>query len=93
TTFQTFLKVNPYFMQVCSTFSFVTVKDELGEQTGKVAEQLAMVNGYFEKDVRRTTKKVLTMLEPLILVVFGGISAVILLSTFPPMYMAMGQMK
>ena len=28
TTFRAFLKVNPYFMQVCRTFSFVTVKDE-----------------------------------------------------------------
>jgi len=72
---------------------FMITMVALGEQTGRVAEQLALVNGYFEKDVRRTTKKVLTMLEPLILVVFGGISAVILLSTFFPMYNAMGTMK
>jgi type IV pilus assembly protein PilC len=65
----------------------------LGEQTGKVAEQLALVNGYFEKDVQRTIKKVLTMMEPIILVVFGGISAIILLSTFFPLYNSMGQMK
>ncbi|KPL00531.1 MAG: hypothetical protein AMJ91_04250 [candidate division Zixibacteria bacterium SM23_73_3] len=65
----------------------------LGEQTGKVAEQLVLINGYFEKDVQRTTKKVLTVMEPLILVVFGGISAVILLSTFFPLYNSMGQIK
>ena len=65
----------------------------LGEQTGKVPEQLAMVNGYFEKDIKRTTKRVLTLLEPIILITFGGISAVILLSTFFPMYNAMGQVK
>jgi type IV pilus assembly protein PilC len=72
---------------------FMITMIALGEHTGKVAEQLALVNGYFEKDVRRTTKKVLTMLEPLILVVFGGISAVILLSTFFPLYNSMGQIK
>lgn len=72
---------------------FMITMVALGEQTGKVAEQLALVNGYFEKDVRRTTKRVLTVLEPIILVVFGGISAVILLSTFFPMYNAMGTMK
>jgi type IV pilus assembly protein PilC len=72
---------------------FMITMIALGEQTGRVAEQLALVNGYFEKDVKRTTKKVLTMLEPIILVVFGGISAVILLSTFFPMYNAMGTMK
>ena len=72
---------------------FMITMVALGEQTGRVAEQLALVNGYFEKDVRRTTKKVLTMLEPLILVVFGGISAVILLSTFFPLYNSMGQIK
>ena len=65
----------------------------LGEKTGKVAEQLALINAYFEKDVQRTIKKVLTMMEPIILVVFGGISAIILLSTFFPLYNSMGQMK
>lgn len=72
---------------------FMVTMIGLGEQTGKVAEQLAMVNAYFEKDIRRTTKKVLTLLEPIILITFGGISAVILLSTFFPMYSAMGQIK
>jgi type IV pilus assembly protein PilC len=65
----------------------------LGEQTGKVPEQLAKVNEYFEKDVRRTTKQVMTVLEPMILITFGGISALILVSTFMPMYSAIGQMQ
>jgi len=72
---------------------FMVTMIGLGEKTGKVAEQLALINAYFEKDVQRTTKKVLTIMEPLILVVFGGISAVILLSTFFPMYSAMGTVK
>jgi type IV pilus assembly protein PilC len=72
---------------------FMVVMIALGEQTGRVAEQLALVTAYFEKDVRRTTKRVLTLLEPLILVTFGGISAVILLSTFFPLYGAMGAVK
>ncbi|UCB52812.1 MAG: type II secretion system F family protein [Candidatus Zixiibacteriota bacterium] len=65
----------------------------LGEQTGKVAEQLSLINAYFEKDVQRTIKKVLTIMEPLILVVFGGASALILLSTFFPLYNSMGAIK
>jgi type IV pilus assembly protein PilC len=65
----------------------------LGEQTGKVAEQLSLINGYFEKDVERTIKKVLTIMEPLILVTFGGISAIILLSTFFPLYSSMSSVK
>jgi len=73
--------------------SFMVTMIGLGEETGKVPEQLAMVNAYFEKDIRRTTKRVLTLLEPIILITFGGISAVILLSTFFPMYNAMGQVK
>ncbi len=72
---------------------FMVTMIGLGEQTGKVPEQLARINGFFEKDVRRTTKQVLTILEPLILIVFGGISAVILMSTFIPMYSALGQVK
>ncbi len=72
---------------------FMITMIALGEQTGRVAEQLGLINGYFEKDVKRTTKKVLTLLEPMILVTFGGISAVILLSTFFPLYNAMGHVK
>lgn len=72
---------------------FMVTMIGLGEQTGKVPEQLVRINGFFEKDVRRTTKAVLTILEPLILIVFGGISAVILMSTFIPMYSALGQVK
>lgn len=72
---------------------FMVTMIGLGEETGKVPEQLAMINAYFEKDIKRTTKKVLTLLEPIILITFGGISAVILMSTFFPMYNAMGQVK
>ena len=72
---------------------FMVVMIALGEQTGRVAEQLVLIQTYFEKDVRRTTKKVLTVLEPLILITFGGISAVILLSTFIPLYGSMGAIK
>jgi type IV pilus assembly protein PilC len=72
---------------------FMITMIALGEQTGRVAEQLVMINAYFEKDVQRTIKKVLTIMEPLILVTFGGISAVILLSTFFPLYGAMGHVK
>ncbi|MGB8657571.1 MAG: type II secretion system F family protein [Candidatus Zixiibacteriota bacterium] len=72
---------------------FMVTMVALGEQTGRVAEQLALVNGYFEKDVRRTTKKVLTLLEPIILVTFGGLSAVMVLSTFFPLYNSMGSIK
>ncbi|DAC71723.1 MAG TPA: hypothetical protein DEO84_01320 [candidate division Zixibacteria bacterium] len=72
---------------------FMVVMIALGEQTGGVAGQLVLITKFFEKDVERTTKKILTILEPLILVTFGGISAVILLSTFFPLYNSMGQIK
>ncbi len=72
---------------------FMVTMIGLGEQTGRVAEQLVLINKYFEKDVERTIKKVLTIMEPLILVVFGGISAIILLSTFFPLYNSMGAVK
>jgi type IV pilus assembly protein PilC len=65
----------------------------LGEENGTVDQQLLKVNEYFEKDVERATKRVLTMLEPLILIGFGGFAALILLSTFMPLYKAIGTIK
>jgi type II secretory pathway component PulF len=38
------------------------------------------VNEYFEKDIERLTKRILTLLEPLILIGFGGFAALIFLS-------------
>lgn len=65
----------------------------LGEENGTVDQQLLRVHEYFEKDIERTTKRVLTLLEPLILVGFGGFAALILLSTFMPLYKAIGTIK
>jgi type II secretory pathway component PulF len=51
------------------------------------------VNEYFEKDIERATKRVLSLLEPLILIGFGAFAALILLSTFMPLYKAMGSIQ
>lgn len=65
----------------------------LGEENGMVDKQLLKVNEYFEKDIQRATKRVLSLLEPLILIGFGAFAALILLSTFMPLYKAMGQIN
>jgi type IV pilus assembly protein PilC len=65
----------------------------LGEENGMVDKQLLKVNEYFEKDIQRATKRVLSLLEPLILIGFGAFAALILLSTFMPLYKAMGSIQ
>ena len=65
----------------------------LGEENGMVDKQLLKVNEYFEKDIERLTKRILTLLEPLILIGFGGFAALILLSTFMPPYQSFGTIK
>ena len=65
----------------------------LGEENGMVDKMLLKVNEYFEKDIERLTKRILTLLEPLILIGFGGFAALILLSTFMPLYQSFGSIK
>ena len=65
----------------------------LGEENGMVDKMLLKVNEYFEKDIERLTKRILTLLEPLILIGVGGFAALILLSTFMPLYQSFGSIK
>lgn len=72
---------------------FVISMIAVGEKSGTVTEQLEKVNEYYEREVERALKRGLSMLEPIILVLFGAFAAVVILGTFLPMYQAMSLAK
>lgn len=56
----------------------------IGEETGNVEEMLGKIADYYEEEVENATAALTSMLEPLIIIVLGGLVMFILLSIYLP---------
>jgi type IV pilus assembly protein PilC len=63
---------------------------EVGENTGNLDSMLGKVAKIFEMEVESAIKQMTTLIEPLILVVLGGLIAVVLVAIYLPIFMAAG---
>jgi len=72
---------------------FVISMIAVGEKSGMVTEQLDKVAEYYEREVDRGLKRLLSLVEPILLIIFGAMAAVVILSTFMPMYQSMSLAK
>ena len=52
----------------------------VGEETGKLEIMLAEVAGYYDQEVKRTTKKLTSLLEPVLILGMGLIIGVVVVS-------------
>jgi type IV pilus assembly protein PilC len=68
----------------------VTQMIRVGEQTGQIDQMLARVSEVFEDEVDALVMGMTKMIEPLIIVVLGGIIATILVAMYLPMFMSAG---
>lgn len=68
----------------------VTQMIRVGEQTGQIDQMLARVAEVFEDEVDTLIGGMTKMIEPLIIVVLGGIVATILVAMYLPMFMSAG---
>lgn len=66
----------------------VTQMIRVGEQTGQIDQMLARVAEVFEDEVDQLVSSMTKMIEPLIIVVLGGIIATILVAMYLPMFMS-----
>ncbi|MEM9923840.1 MAG: type II secretion system F family protein [Cyanobacteria bacterium P01_D01_bin.50] len=58
----------------------------IGEETGELDGMLMKVADFYEDEVEQAVKAMTSVLEPLMIVVIGGMVAVILLSMYLPMF-------
>ena len=58
----------------------------IGEETGELDKMLMKVGAFYETEVEEAVKGLTSMMEPLMIVVIGGIVASILLSMYLPMF-------
>lgn len=68
----------------------VTQMIRVGEQTGQVDQMLDKVATVFEDEVNELVTGMTKMIEPIIIVVLGGIIAGILVAMYLPMFMSAG---
>jgi type IV pilus assembly protein PilC len=65
----------------------------IGEKTGKLDSAFQRVSNMFDREVPETLKKVLSYLEPLIIVILGIVVLGVLLSVFLPIYKIVGGIR
>ena len=65
----------------------------LGEKTGNLESALLRVTEIFDREVPETIKKVFTYVEPLTILLMGGVVLLMLLSIFLPIYKVVGHIK
>lgn len=63
---------------------------KVGEQTGNIDDMLEKVANVFEEEVNYLVSNMTKMIEPIIIVVLGGLIAAILVAMYLPMFMSAG---
>ncbi len=63
---------------------------QVGEETGKTSEILTKLADFLEEEVTNTTQNLSSIIEPILLLLIGGIIAVFAISMIKPIYSMMG---
>ena len=66
---------------------------EVGEATGSLDQMLGNVSEFFDDEVETRMQRLLSLIEPIMLIVIGGIVALLLASVYLPVFSALGQIK
>jgi type IV pilus assembly protein PilC len=59
---------------------------KVGESTGALEEMLTNVADFYDEEIEESLSRLITLIEPLILVVMGGIVSTLLLSIYLPLF-------
>jgi type IV pilus assembly protein PilC len=66
---------------------------KVGETSGALEEMLTAVSDFYDEEIDVILARVITMVEPAILVMMGGVIITILLSVYLPIFKIMSQIK
>jgi type II secretory pathway component PulF len=65
----------------------------VGEKSGNLEDNLAYLGDYFEDEVDTMTKNLATSLEPILLILIGGVVAFVAISIISPIYQVTGSIR
>ena len=66
---------------------------KVGEQSGALEEMLSSVSEFYDEEIDTLLARVISFVEPVILVIMGGVIMTILLSVYLPIFRLMSQVK
>ena len=66
---------------------------KVGETTGSLDEMLSSVSDFLDEQVETRMQRLLSLVEPLMLVFMGAIIAILLVSIYLPMFSMLGSSK
>lgn len=66
---------------------------KVGEATGSLDEMLSSVADFLDEQIETRMQRILSLIEPMMLIVMGIMIAIILISIYLPMFSVMGQSK
>ncbi|HMA29492.1 MAG TPA: type II secretion system F family protein [Thermoanaerobaculia bacterium] len=66
---------------------------KVGEATGALEEMLTNVSDFYDEAIEARLQRIVTLIEPIILVVMGGVIAMILLSIYLPMFTILSNIR
>ncbi|MBM4145126.1 MAG: type II secretion system F family protein [Nitrospira sp.] len=66
---------------------------EIGEQTGTLDNTILRISDVYDREIPETMKKIFTIVEPLIIVLLGGLVLLTVASFFLPLYKIIGGIR
>ena len=66
---------------------------KVGEATGALEEMLANVSDFYDEAIEARLQTIINLIEPVILIVMGGVIATILLSVYLPMFTILSSIR
>jgi type IV pilus assembly protein PilC len=81
-------------LESTSIFTNLTIEMiKVGETSGALEEMLTAVSDFYDEEIDVLLARVITLVEPAILVIMGGVIVTILLSVYLPIFKIMSQIK
>ena len=81
-------------LEATGIFTDLTIEMiKVGESSGALEEMLAAVSEFYDEEIDLLLARVISFVEPAILVIMGGVIVTILLSVYLPMFRLMSAIK
>ncbi len=66
---------------------------KVGEATGALDQMLSSISDFLDEEVEVRMQRILTLIEPLMLILMGSLVALLLLSVYLPLFSALGNVR
>ncbi len=81
-------------LEETSNFTSLAVEMiKVGEATGSLEEMLTNVSDFYDESIEASLQRLINLVEPIILVVMGGVIATLLMSIYLPMFSILSNIK